>query len=162
MNIYDYIITDHRNVAELFKQFDKTPSSDQKKAIVDTICKELFVHLEAEQETFYKVLQRHPTCRNEAMHGHEEHDEIEQQLELVLSSTDWGTAWEKRVHKLQEIVDHHVKEEESMIHSEARKVLTPQDAIALKEKMHNYKQKLLNTINKRLSKSQTQQGKKTG
>ena len=151
MNIYDYLKKDHREVSNLFAQFKKEKNTPRKKEIVDTLCQELFVHSHAEQETFYRAMKHHPLTKDDAIHSIDEHQEIEDQLEQVLSSTDFGAAWEKRVLKLQDLVEHHVKEEENFIFSEAKQIFSPEEAVALKEKVHNHKQKLLKTIQKRLA-----------
>lgn len=162
MDIYDYLMIDHRKVSDLFAQFKKAKTIQRKKEIVNLLCQELFVHSHAEQESFYRAMQHHPQTRKDTNHGFDEHQEIEDQLDLVLSSTDWGTAWEKRVYKLQELVDHHVKEEESNIFSAAKKIFSEEEAVALKDKVHNQKQKLLKTIQKRLANQAHSSNWKTG
>ena len=37
---------------------------------------------------------------------------MDEQIKLIVDSTSFGAAWEKKVLKLKEMVDHHVKEEE--------------------------------------------------
>lgn len=142
MNIYEYIKEDHKKVSHLFQQFNKTKNRARKLEIVSNIAKELAIHLESEQATFYKVLEGYAEAKEVAMHGSEEHSEIENQINTLLDMKNLTADWEKKVAELQELVDHHVKEEEGIIHKQSQKVLSDEQALAVKEQMHNYKQKI--------------------
>ena len=147
MNIYEYIKKDHKKVAHLFKQFGKTESKERKKEIVNFIAQELLVHLESEQATFYKALENYPESRSSALHGGEEHNDIETQLNAILGASTINSAWDKKVLKLKEIVEHHVQEEENIIHKQAKKLLSEEKAMSLKEQMHEYKKTILMELN---------------
>lgn len=148
MNIYEYLKLDHEHVAKLFKQFEASDLPERKHQIVELISQELLIHAHSEQETFYKALKQFESTEEEAMHGQEEHQEIEAQIKLVMSSKEFGASWVKKVEKLKEIVEHHVREEEGPIFRHAKKVLTEEDAYVLKEQMHYLKQHLLLALKK--------------
>ncbi|MBA3535900.1 MAG: hemerythrin domain-containing protein [Tatlockia sp.] len=143
MDIYDYLKLDHANVAQLFKYFEKSDSSSRQQQIVAVICQELFVHAKSEQDTFYKVLENYETTKEMASHGEKEHSEIYEQIKKINESKGVDAAWKKKVIKLKELVEHHVKEEEGAIFRKAKKVLTEEEAYILKEKMHYLKMQLL-------------------
>lgn len=147
MDIYEYLKMDHEKVAHLFKLFEKSQLSERKKEIVTLLSRELLVHAHAEQETFYKVLAQYPESKEDALHGQKEHNEIEEQIKLINSST--GTQWEEAVLKLKEIVEHHVKEEEGEIFKKAKKNISEQEAIIIKEKMHYLKGSFLLWLDKK-------------
>ncbi|AUH74281.1 hemerythrin domain-containing protein [Legionella sainthelensi] len=148
MNIYEYLKLDHEHVSQLFHQFEKSKILTRKKQIVFLIAQELLVHAHSEQETFYRALQLFETTKENAVHGKKEHKEIEEQINLILHSQEFGASWVKKVEKLKEIVEHHVKEEEGAIFTKAQKVLSKEDAYDLKEKMHYLKQYLLLSLKK--------------
>ncbi len=148
MNIYEYIKNDHQKVADLFKQFHHTSSNTEKKEIISTIGQELLVHLESEENTFYKTLRERAPSKTAALHGSQEHQEIEEQLNIVLNVTEMNHEWNKEVLTLQRIVEHHVSEEEGVLHNIAKEVLTVKEAVELKDKMHHFKQKMLTKIKK--------------
>lgn len=148
MNIYDYLKLDHEHVANLFKQFENSQVLERRKQIVALISIELMVHAHSEQETFYRALKQFETTKEEAFHGQKEHKEIEDQISLVLHSKEFGSSWVKKVEKLKDIVEHHVKEEEGTIFTEAQKVLSPEHAYDLKEQMHFLKQQFLLSLQK--------------
>ena len=143
MDIYEYLKLDHQHVSKLFKQFEKSNSKIRKQQIVKMICQELLVHAHSEQDTFYKVLEQYQTAEDEALHGEKEHREIEEQINKVLKSKDFGSSWIEKVKKLKELVDHHVSEEEGKIFKKAKKVISDHEAMVIKEQMHYLKQELL-------------------
>src|SRR5262245_27933479 len=63
--------TDHRKVEQLFAQFESA-QDEQKKQLVQQICKELVIHTKLEEELFY------PACRD---HGVEDDLMNEAQVE---------------------------------------------------------------------------------
>lgn len=48
---------DHRKVEDLFEQFEKASGKAKKQSLAETVCLELKVHAEIEEEVFY------PACR---------------------------------------------------------------------------------------------------
>lgn len=142
MNIYEYIATDHQFVLNLFKQFNKTSSINRKKNIMKLINAELTAHLESEKETFYRALNEHHSCDAVALQGCQEHATIEHYLDLIMHTEIYDSLWEYKVLKLQELMEYHVREEETVIHNRAKKILPEQKAKELKNIMVNYKKKL--------------------
>jgi 2-succinyl-5-enolpyruvyl-6-hydroxy-3-cyclohexene-1-carboxylate synthase len=74
-----------------------------------------------------------------AQHGGKEHDEIEDVIEDLKKMKTTNKAWEHKVEKLKELVEHHVKDEEGKMFKEVKKVLTVEDALIIKEQMHYLK-----------------------
>jgi hemerythrin superfamily protein len=147
MDIYEYLKMDHEKVAHLFNLFEKSELIERKKQIVTLLSKELLVHAHAEQETFYKVLTQYPESKEEALHGQKEHNEIEEQIKLINSSA--GSQWEEAVLKLKELVEHHVREEEGEIFKKAKKNISDEEAVIIKEKMHYLKGSFLLWLEKK-------------
>lgn len=143
MDIYEYLKKDHQKVADLFKQFTKAKDKLEKVEIVNFIAKELVLHATSEQETFYKVLESHADSKKEALHAEKEHKEIEEKLNEVTSFKDTDAKWEQKVLDLKALVEHHVKEEEGPLFKKAKEVIPEHEAYIIKEKMHDYKEKLL-------------------
>ncbi|TAL59066.1 MAG: hypothetical protein EPN84_11905 [Legionella sp.] len=146
MNIYDYLKMDHDFVANLFKQFKNAPSALRKQQIMEMIAQELIVHAKSEQDSFYKALLQHPQSKEDAQHGKREHEEITNQINTIMNWEKPDAKWIKQVEKLQELVDHHVHEEEHSIFRHAKRVLSKEEAYILKEQMHFLKHKLLKRL----------------
>ena len=143
VDIYEYLKLDHEKVAKLFKLYDTAPSEKNKLEIVAMLNKELTVHAISEEETFYKVLERHRESKKEALHGEKEHQEIKDKLAEIIQIKHANPTLDAKVKKLKEIVEHHVSEEEGKIFKEAKDVLSKEMALAIKEQMHYLKGKLL-------------------
>lgn len=149
MDIYEYLKLDHELIAHLFKQFENSNLPARKKQIVDLIAQELLVHIHSEQDTFYEALKQFDLTKEEAFHGQKEHKEIEEQIDLLMQSKEFGASWVKKVEKLKDIVTHHVKEEEGTVFKQTKKVLSQEDAYIIKEQMHYLKQHLLLAFKKK-------------
>lgn len=139
MNIYEYIASDHQFVLNLFKQFNETSSINRKKNLMQIIHAELTAHLESEKETYYSALNEYHGCDAVALQGCQEHATIEHYLDLIIHTEIYDSLWEYKVLKLQELMEYHVREEETVIHNRAKKILTEQKAKELKNIMDNYK-----------------------
>ena len=147
MDIYDYLKMDHQKVDHLFKLFEEAKSSIRKKEIVTLLEKELLVHAHSEQETFYAYLKQYDTSQEDAIHGEKEHKEIEKQIELINKASP--EEWQHQVHTLKEMVQHHVREEEGEIFRRAKKVISKEKALILKERMHYLKGTFLLWLDKK-------------
>jgi hypothetical protein len=146
MDIYDYIKADHHKVANLFKQFEKALSDQQRQEIVEMISLELFIHAKSEENTFYKKIEAHLEYKKDINHGKHEHEDIFKLLEEINAMTTVNEAWKKKVLELKEQVEHHVKEEEGKIFSDAKKIFSEDEAWILKEQMHDDKEKILEKL----------------
>ncbi|KTD30172.1 MULTISPECIES: hemerythrin domain-containing protein [Legionella] len=146
MDIYDYLKLDHEHVTHLFELFENSDYSLHRKQIADLLIDELLLHAHAEQETFYKALLRDETFKL-VQHSKKEHREIEEQIKRIQTTKKLDSEWVKKVKKLKEIVDHHVKEEEGSLFRQAKNILSDEDAYRLKELMHYLKMQL--KLNKR-------------
>jgi iron-sulfur cluster repair protein YtfE (RIC family) len=103
---------DHRAVEKLFGQFEKASDEDRKAQLARTICMELRVHTQIEEEIFY------PTSReflkddaivNEAIVEHQSAKDLIAQIEGMDPSDEMFDA---KVDVLKEMIEHHVQEEE--------------------------------------------------
>jgi hemerythrin superfamily protein len=103
---------DHRAVETLFSQFEKASGASRKQQIALKICMELKVHTQIEEEIFY------PTSRdflkdddivNEAIVEHQAAKDLIAQIEGMDPSDEM---FEAKVTVLQEMIEHHVQEEE--------------------------------------------------
>jgi hemerythrin superfamily protein len=120
------LTTDHRNVKELFKQYDELvegeSSDEDKRALAEQICQMLTVHATVEEELFYpaarEVLEENEDLVDEADVEHATAKELIAQIEA--SSPD-DAHYDATVRVLGEYITHHVKEEESEMFPKAKK-----------------------------------------
>jgi hemerythrin superfamily protein len=138
------LTADHKKVKKLFKDFDaiaEGKTTAAKASLAKEICMELTVHATLEEEIFYpavrKAISDNPLM-NEAEVEHASAKNLIAQIESMEASDPMFAA---KVTVLGEYIDHHVKEEEGEMFSEARK--TKLDFAALGEKMLARKEELL-------------------
>jgi iron-sulfur cluster repair protein YtfE (RIC family) len=97
---------DHRKVEELFSEYEQTGDW----STAQTICDEITLHAQIEEEIVYPVLaELDPALTEEAQH---EHDEAKRLIAQIRGGGDRDEATALMT-KLQEAIDHHVQEEES-------------------------------------------------
>jgi hemerythrin superfamily protein len=104
---------DHREVEELFEQFEKAKGEGRKQKLAQQICLELTVHAKIEEEIFY------PACEgkideDDIKEAYVEHDGAK----LLINEIEAGDGqsdeyFDSKVKVLQEQIEHHIKEEES-------------------------------------------------
>jgi hypothetical protein len=102
---------DHRKVEDLFDQFEKAKTSNQKAKLVQTICDELKIHTQIEEEIFYPAVR---AKIDEALvdEGYVEHDGAKVLINSLLNSEPSDRFYDAKVKVLSEDIKHHVQEEE--------------------------------------------------
>jgi hemerythrin superfamily protein len=106
-NVLDLLNHDHREVEELFAQFEST--HDHRIAL--QICQELTVHTQVEEEIVYPVLER--LDRRLEQEAEQEHDEAKQLIARIEAMEADDPQLAPTVMRLKAAVQHHVDEEES-------------------------------------------------
>ncbi|WP_194727407.1 hemerythrin domain-containing protein [Noviherbaspirillum malthae] len=148
--VYDAIALlkeDHKKVKKLFKDFDKLKekgSEADKQALVQTICTELTVHTQIEEEIFYPVVRKAIDDRdlmNEAEIEHASAKDLIKQIQTMPASDAY---YDAKVTVLGEYVDHHVEEEQNEMFKKARKAKV--DMEKLGKKMATRKRALLREL----------------
>ena len=140
---------DHRKVEDLFEKFEKARGADRKRAIAETICIELAVHAKIEEDVFY------PACRGKVEDSMLDEAQVEHDgAKVLIAEIEQGGPddefYNAKVKVLQEMIEHHVKEEEKRVEglfAKARKAGLDMDELAAslaaekKDLMAKYKAK---------------------
>ncbi|MDP1873849.1 hemerythrin domain-containing protein [Phenylobacterium sp.] len=137
---------DHREVEDLFEQFEKATAKDRKAKIVAKICTELTVHSLIEEEIFY------PTFRGKIEddildEGYVEHDGAKVLIAELMAGSPDDPFYDAKVSVLSEEIEHHVKEEERPsegMFAQCRR--TDVDLVDLAERMQARKDELMAMI----------------
>ena len=122
---------DHRNVEELFAQFEKASGDGRKQKVATQICLELSVHAKIEEEIFY------PACEGKVeedllKEAYVEHDGAKLLIAEIMAGEPNDEFYDSKVKVLQEQIEHHVEEEEKRMEglfSQARKAGLDMDAL---------------------------------
>ena len=137
------LVADHREVEDLFEKFEKAKGATAKQKIVHTICTELKVHAQIEEELFYPAL-RGKVEEDMLDEATVEHDGAKLLINDLESAAPDEAFYDAKVMVLQEQIEHHVKEEEKQngsLFTQARR--TDVDMMALGQKMAARKAELM-------------------
>ena len=144
MDIYAYLKKDHRIVDNLFEQIKTASDINKRENLFDIIKNELLVHLETEEKTFYKAINKNSRSNltDEKMeHVDKEHDEIKKYLSDLSKLALTESKWLITLGELEHAVKHHVEEEETDVFERAKKILSSAQAIKIAQDMDNLKHK---------------------
>ena len=124
-NILDLLKQDHEKARYLFDRIEnsgkKATASLQK--LFTELEDELEIHMEGEERFFYSALEQHEEAREKVLQAYEEHQVAKTLLGTFKSLAVDDERWSAKVQVLHEIVEHHLKEEESEIFKLAKKSL---------------------------------------
>lgn len=137
---------DHREVEDLFEQFEKASGDGRKQKLAQQICKELVIHAMIEEEIFY------PACEGKVdeemlKEAYVEHDAAKVLIMEIDAGEPSDEFYDSKVKVLKEEIEHHVKEEERQqdsIFAQVRKA--DMDIESLGEEMTRRKQELSRQI----------------
>ena len=148
MDAIEMLLADHRNVEQLFKQYEKLVedegSYNEKEALAATICAELTVHAQVEEEIFY------PAARDilddedlvdEAVVEHASAKDLIAQLADMAPDDD---LYDAKIKVLSELIEHHVEEEEDEMFQKLKKARL--DTAALGPQMAQRKEELVEEL----------------
>jgi len=103
---------DHREVEEMFEQFEKSRSEDKKAQLAQKICQALKVHTQIEEEIFYPAFLE-ATGNKDIHHEAEiEHDGAKKLIAQIEADGPTDEYFDSRIKVLSEMIKHHVREEE--------------------------------------------------
>jgi hypothetical protein len=135
---------DHRAVEKLFSQFEKAKDEGRKEQIAQQICLELRVHTQIEEEIFYPVSReflKEEDIVNEAIVEHQSARDLIDQIEQMDPSDEM---YDAKVTVLQEMIEHHVEEEEKEYFPQVQK--TEMDMKAIGEQLAERKEELMSEM----------------
>ncbi|GAC1416352.1 MAG: hypothetical protein NVSMB5_06510 [Candidatus Velthaea sp.] len=135
------IHSDHEEVSTLFKAAleEKVPAAQRRKTIAQ-ILDALTLHAKMEEKIFYPALRKAGGAKEKdsVLEAAEEHGLVKDLIAKIKRVETRDETLIAKLTVLKEIVEHHVKEEESEMFSEARRVMGAQ-LESLGELMQNFK-----------------------
>lgn len=114
-DIIDLILDDHKDLKRLIKVL-KNDDADlgDRYAAFEEFAPLLILHAKPEEQTLYTEMKNDKELRAEGMEGDIEHNIADRLLNEVKGTTD-EDMWSAKVKVLAELVEHHIKEEESTL-----------------------------------------------
>lgn len=143
--IYAELKDEHKELKGMFAELESATGAKRKK-LFDRIDIEMTSHERAEEAVFYSKITKPKQTHELALEGYQEHhvaDLVVAELRTEDHKTD---EWKAKASVLQEIVEHHIKEEEGPIFTNARKVLDDTLAKDMVQQFESEKQKVSATL----------------
>ena len=132
---------DHKRVAALYEQYENTRSASKKKTIVATICQELSIHAQVEEEIFYPAVKAALKDKEMVPEAQVEHASLKELIAQVKDKEPDGEMFDAKIKVMSEYTNHHVKEEQTEMFPKAQK--TKLDMKALGAKIAARKEELM-------------------
>lgn len=133
MNAVDFLKQQHQQVKQLFEQFKS--SEDDAQGIVRQLCDNLVIHDKLEHDILYPALLKHEETKDIVLEGLEEHHLMKIVLKQLASLDATDESYKAKVTVLQELVQHHIEEEESEMFKQAKQVLGDETLSRMGEQM---------------------------
>jgi hemerythrin superfamily protein len=134
MNAIELLKSQHREVEDLFSRFEKAKRMEEKEKVFEQIAARLVGHDAIERELFYPACERALGKNDSLMEGITEHGLVEFSV-FRADKARGKDSFEYLVTVLQEIVEHHVEEEEGDLFPEVQKKLGSQKLAELGDLM---------------------------
>jgi hemerythrin superfamily protein len=144
MSAIDMLEADHREVEDLFEEFESAESAAQKRAIFEELADKLAVHAAIEEKHFYPAAKSKGT---EALllEAAEEHLSAKRLIADLLALDASDDTFDAKVKVLEEQIEHHVEEEEGELFPKVKKLLGGEALDALEQEMTATREELLAT-----------------
>ena len=140
---------DHEEVSGLIEQMIQTEDGKERGTIFKEMMSKLLAHSHAEQSVLYKKMEKSETekSRSFAFEGENEHQIVEQQLQQMARARNKASEqWTAQASVLQDLIEHHVEEEESTGFSCARSEFDSETLEKMADQFRKQKQKLLQEV----------------
>jgi hypothetical protein len=124
---------DHQRVQALFDRFERTRGEAQKEKIAESICNELKIHAQLEEEIFYPAAREAIDEKDLLNEAQVEHNSAKELIRQIERSSPSDEMYDALVTVLGEYIRHHVKEEEGEMFKKVRQ--SELDLAALAERM---------------------------
>jgi hemerythrin superfamily protein len=111
---------DHKKVSALYEQYESTRSAAKKKALVATICLELSVHAQVEEEIFYPAVKAALKDKELVPEAQVEHASLKELIAQVKDKEPDGEMFDAKIKVMSEYTKHHVKEEQNEMFPKAK------------------------------------------
>ena len=140
VDVVDILTTDHREMEELLSQIERSGSAEQRRDLADALIAEVMRHAVAEEMFVYPAIEEHmPNGKAEVKHDKEEHQEIVEVMKKMEDLDASDPAFMVSVRRLEELLVHHAKEEETDQFPQLRAHIPSEKLVAMGTKVQTAK-----------------------
>lgn len=123
MMILDAIKADHDEAKALLKTILDTEAAAQRAELFKEFKKKITAHNRSEEKVFYRRMEADEDARSDALEAEVEHETADRLIEdLARMRAKDSDKWTARCTVLQELLEHHIEEEEGKVFKDARKL----------------------------------------
>jgi hemerythrin-like domain-containing protein len=139
------LIADHKKVKALFKQANELSGASHasRAKIFKEIDAELTLHTQVEETIFYPAFKAKTKSgsdqRDEVLEAYEEHASARDLIRKLEELDPKDETFKAKLQVLSEMIEHHVREEETEMFKEARELLSEPELSALGEQIQQAK-----------------------
>jgi len=120
MDILDLIRKDHRQIANLFSELERTGNTQKLYGYFNQLYEEISLHTEVEEKIFYPVISNYQNTERLLDEAQKEHNEIKQMLEDIESFSPISEEFKQKLSELKQAIKHHVQEEENEVFTQVQ------------------------------------------
>jgi hemerythrin superfamily protein len=136
MNVITLLTNDHRKVERLFERYRSEPRPETKRRTLETITRDLSMHMTAEEQVLYPLLRRTiPDGETLMREAEGEHQSAKALIADLQRSEPGSFDMDSKVSTLRNAIDHHVQEEEGQIFPQIKQSFARQDLVDLGRKI---------------------------
>jgi hemerythrin superfamily protein len=127
-DVIDLLEHDHREVEQMFTEYQQATTPKDKRAIVDKVIIELVRHSEAEEQAVYPMIRSH-IDDGDAIVEHEidEHSQAERLMKQLDGMDPNNPEFGVLMAQLMTAIKEHVAEEENVVFPQFRQTVSPED-----------------------------------
>ncbi|ATB39182.1 hemerythrin [Cystobacter fuscus] len=146
MDAIELLTQQHREVEELFEKFEKTGEGKEEllRALFVRIADNLAAHATIEEKLFYPSVYVGPTA-DKLQEAVEEHLSAKRVIADLLDMEPSDAQFRAKVKVLQDLVEHHVEEEEKDLFKQVKKLLTKEELSVMGEQLEAMFSELIQT-----------------
>ena len=127
-DVIELLEHDHREVEQMFAEYEQATDPGDKRVIVDKIIIELVRHAEAEEQAVYPMIRSHIE-NGDAMVEHEidEHSQAERLMKSLDGMDPTNPEFGVLMGQLMTSIKEHVAEEENVVFPQFRQTVSPEE-----------------------------------
>lgn len=126
-NAITMLKSQHATVKRLLRELNETGSVKQRERLCGELEQQVKMHAQIEEEVFYPAFKaaahkQDPESENLFYEAAEEHHLVDIELPSLKTANTKSPEWEAKAKVLQDLIEHHIREEEGQMFAAARKL----------------------------------------
>jgi hemerythrin superfamily protein len=138
----DFLKEQHREVKQLFAEFEEEEDENAALEVAQVICKKLTVHATIEEEIFYPAARGKEELKDNVLEALEEHLSVKRLIADIEETEAGDETLKAKLSVLEEQVTHHVKEEENELFPMAKKAFPKEERRAMGQQLSERSEEL--------------------